>query len=306
MTVNIRSFAPGENTDEVAEAVRKDGVALFRGHGAAAAPAVRAELDPFFEIAPYGAGDFMGRRTKRVGGVIARSEAFRTWATDQDVLRQVGIALRPRSTSHQINLTQAICIDPGEEAQVLHRDDVLFPIPREPDAIMVHVMWAVTPFTAENGATRVAPGSHLWPEERMPEPSDVLTVPMDPGDALLMVGGLLHGGGANTSSAGRLGIICSYVVGWLRQAENQYLAVPFEIARALPEQLQRLLGYQLHRPNLGWVDGQDPILALKGESALAMPPTDNAPTELEAQLAEVLANRAHLRGLFEAGGVARR
>ena len=38
----------------------------------------------------------------------------------------------------------------------------------------------------------------------------------------------------------RIGIAFGYVLGWLRQEENQYLAVPPEIAKELPIELQRL------------------------------------------------------------------
>jgi ectoine hydroxylase-related dioxygenase (phytanoyl-CoA dioxygenase family) len=33
--------------------------------------------------------------------------------------------------------------------------------------------------------------------------------------------------------------------GWLRQEENQYLAVPPEVAKNLPVRIQKLLGYAL-------------------------------------------------------------
>ena len=35
-----------------------------------------------------------------------------------------------------------------------------------------------------------------------------------------------------------------YTVSWIRQEENQFLACPREIARALPEDLLRLMGYR--------------------------------------------------------------
>ena len=56
----------------------------------------------------------------------------------------------------------------------------------------------------------------------------------------------------------------AYILGWLRQEENQYLAVPPEIARTLPENLQRLVGYQLSG-GLGFSGdvGKDPIEVLR-------------------------------------------
>lgn len=49
-----------------------------------------------------------------------------------------------------------------------------------------------------------------------------------------------------------------------RQAENQYLMVPPEKAKRLSPQAQRLLGYGICRPALGFVDYQDPMRVLFG------------------------------------------
>jgi ectoine hydroxylase-related dioxygenase (phytanoyl-CoA dioxygenase family) len=50
----------------------------------------------------------------------------------------------------------------------------------------------------------------------------------------------------------------------LRQEENQYLAVPPELARTLPQNLQELVGYQLNG-GLGFAGelGKDPIEMLR-------------------------------------------
>jgi ectoine hydroxylase-related dioxygenase (phytanoyl-CoA dioxygenase family) len=75
---------------------------------------------------------------------------------------------------------------------------------------------------------------------------------------------VLYGAGANRSDAARFGAGAAYILGWLRQEENQYLAVPPEIARTLPENLQRLVGYQLSG-GLGFSGdvGKDPIEVLR-------------------------------------------
>jgi ectoine hydroxylase-related dioxygenase (phytanoyl-CoA dioxygenase family) len=50
-----------------------------------------------------------------------------------------------------------------------------------------------------------------------------------------------------------------YAAGWLRPQENLALAVPREVARAMPEPLQRMIGYGLYPPFIGYVDGRDPM-----------------------------------------------
>jgi ectoine hydroxylase-related dioxygenase (phytanoyl-CoA dioxygenase family) len=57
-------------------------------------------------------------------------------------------------------------------------------------------------------------------------------------------------------------------VDWLSQEENQYLAVPIEVARTLPESLQGLIGYARGAYALGYVgDLRDPIEVLRPEAA---------------------------------------
>lgn len=57
----------------------------------------------------------------------------------------------------------------------------------------------------------------------------------------------------------------SFVVGWLRTEENNYLATPLDVARRLPRRSQELLGYAAHDAiavgggYLGAVDLLDPV-----------------------------------------------
>ena len=86
-------------------------------------------------------------------------------------LRRAGHAPARRSAcstacwagSYQFSAPVGICIGPGEAAQVLHRDDAIYPLPWPHGEVVVNTMWAFDDFTVENGATRVVPGSHRWP-----------------------------------------------------------------------------------------------------------------------------------------------
>jgi ectoine hydroxylase-related dioxygenase (phytanoyl-CoA dioxygenase family) len=129
------------------------------------------------------------------------------------------------------------------------------------------MMWAITDFTKENGATQTVLGSHRWPDGREPgEGDEVVQAVMPPGSVFLNLGSTYHGGGANRSSdTRRTGMLLGYSLGWLRQEDNQYLAVLREVAAKMPEQLQRLLGYALHPPYLGQYELQDPKVVLEGE-----------------------------------------
>jgi ectoine hydroxylase-related dioxygenase (phytanoyl-CoA dioxygenase family) len=201
-----------------------------------------------------------------MSGIMGKSEASHTMALSPTILGVMDHFLLKNCLEYQLNLTQAIQIWPGEKAQIIHTDELLFPFDHPGSQAMINCMWAVDDFTAENGATHVVPGSHKWPQDRQPEAHEIVQGEMPAGSVLIYFGGLLHGGGGNRTTKPRTGLVISYCLGWLRQAENHYLALPLARVRAFPKRLQRLLGYFVHEPNLGCVEGQDPIRLVEGDS----------------------------------------
>jgi ectoine hydroxylase-related dioxygenase (phytanoyl-CoA dioxygenase family) len=165
-----------------------------------------------------------------------------------------------------------IAIGPGEPAQPIHRDQWafdFFPFPAGWE-VQCNTIWAMHDFTAENGATRVVPGSHRLEDRREFQESDTEPAEMAAGSILFYTGALYHGAGANRSRGVRYGLNITYAVSWLRQEENQYLSVPAEIARELPEPLLRLIGYARGAYALGYVDDlRDPLDALRGGTSAA-------------------------------------
>jgi len=128
-------------------------------------------------------------------------------------------------------------------------------------------MWAVDDFTEANGATRLIPGSHTWTDPLAhlgDKEYEVVAAEMPRGSVLAWLGNLVHEGGPNTSDAPRLGVTMNYNQAWIRQQENQYLAIPEGVVRTFPERLQRLVGWDIHPPFIGNVDGRNPIKLLRG------------------------------------------
>jgi ectoine hydroxylase-related dioxygenase (phytanoyl-CoA dioxygenase family) len=242
--------------------------------------AINADLDPWFARAYCGDGYFFGLNTKRFSGLFAKAASAAALALHEEILPAIehillGPPKAPRADCIQLNLTQAIEIAGEEPSQLLHRDDGLFPVPKSFE-LMANIMWALDDFTIENGATRLAPGSHLWPREEVEQYEDGVVSAVAPaGSAIIWLGSLLHGGGQNVSGKPRRGVVMSYSLGWLSQAEKLLLSTPPEVALALPLKLQRLLGYQVHRPNLGWIEGRDPSEWLGGDFTDLAPAHDN-------------------------------
>ncbi len=260
--MEIRHLPATATAEEVAAALGDDGAAII---DCLVEPAmldrVKRELDPFLAATAFGPDDFAGRRTKRTGGLIARSETCRDLILHPLVLGAVDKVLT-HSSSFQLHLTQVISIDPGEPAQKIHRDQwafAFFPFPKGYE-VSCNTLWAMTDFTEANGATRVIPGSHRFDDRLELDAADTIPAEMKKGSVLLYTGSLYHGAGANRSDRTRRGVNITYSVSWLRQEENQYLAVPLETARLLPVDLLRLMGYARGAYALGYVDDlRDPI-----------------------------------------------
>src|SRR5215471_1273347 len=150
---------------------------------------------------------------------------------------------------------------PGGRAMFLHADQSYVPPPWPPYPLVANVVFMITDFTDENGATRVVPGSHLRGEGppfvldlELPGPP---TVPITgPAGAMMVFDGRLwHQTGANTSAHDRrYGIFIYYCRAFMRQQENWYRSLPREVFERASPLLQRLLGMDNYL-SLGMVDG---------------------------------------------------
>lgn len=241
------------------------------------------ELEPWLEATPRCEGDFYGWNTTRVGGLLSKAPSVRSLVMDPLILTIAEALLKPNCDCIQLNLTQAVRVHGQERAQAPHRDEEMWPWPTGGKHWLLNVMWAVSDFTEENGATRLWKGSHRAALDRSVDPADSVPGVMKAGSALLFLGSLTHGAGPNVTALPRTGIIVSYCLGWLKTYENQFLAYPRAVAATFPEDLQRLIGYRIHRPNLGGWEGQNPIAYLRGERGF-MPHVDALTSDIEAQL----------------------
>jgi ectoine hydroxylase-related dioxygenase (phytanoyl-CoA dioxygenase family) len=263
----IQVLPTSATAEQCAEALRADGAVIVdRLVSAEVMDAIRSEVAPWHDQNTQGADDFSGFKTKRTGALIARSETFRDLAAHPLVLETLDLVLGV-SSRYQLHLTQVIDIGPDETAQVVHRDQWafdFFPFPAGYE-VECHTMWAMTDFTEANGATRVIPGSNHWEDRLRPDVADTVAAEMAKGSVMLYVGSVYHAGGTNRTAERRCGINVGYTLSWLRQEENQYLAVPPELARTLEPSLAQLVGYARGAYALGYVgDTQDPLDWING------------------------------------------
>jgi ectoine hydroxylase-related dioxygenase (phytanoyl-CoA dioxygenase family) len=206
---------------------------------------------------------FEGVRTMRIYNLLVHGALYHQVPVHDHVLPIIEGVL---DRNCLVSSLSAIDIGPGEAAQPLHADDQLIPLPKPHVSIICNSMWALTDFTAENGATRLVPGTHR--ADRSPQPFgeqvETVAAEMKAGSVLVFDGSIWHGGGANQSSGWRLGLAMNYCAGWLRQQENQQLGIPLDIARAFSPRLRRLVGFGLYRGLIGHIDKCSPEDVLDG------------------------------------------
>jgi ectoine hydroxylase-related dioxygenase (phytanoyl-CoA dioxygenase family) len=251
---------------------------------------IRRALAPHLAADPSGRNNFEGYRTQRVYSLVGRDSIFADLTEHPRILAICDALLLP---NYLLTASQAICIHPGETPQPFHTDDSFYLIPRPRKAVSVSTIWAVDPFTDENGATQIVTGSHRWndeqvgellssndfspaaPGEREPKAAPPLPeewrdntqdATMPAGSVIVFLGTLVHRGGENRGTLPRLAFSNQYCEPWARPQENFFLSIPYAKAATFSERVQRLLGYSIHPPFMGHANGLHPKRTL--ESAL--------------------------------------
>jgi ectoine hydroxylase-related dioxygenase (phytanoyl-CoA dioxygenase family) len=236
---------------------------------------IRTALKPHLARELTGRNDFEGFRTNRVYALLAKSPVFAELAIHPLAL---AFAEAELGSSCLLSAMLAINLHPGETVQPWHTDDGGARMPRPRPPLGISAFWAIDDTTELNGATEIIPGSHLWDDHRIEGASsladfasktppasratgdraDAIKLAMPSGSLAITKGTLWHRGGANRSQRPRLIITPQYCAGWVRQLENMCLAVPPDVAASLPERARELIGYSIHPPFMGHVDGVHP------------------------------------------------
>ena len=255
---SIPRYAIGVSAEEVSDALREHGVVILeRLADSALCDRMRSELEPWLAETPNGGDEFAGHNTRRTGALLTRCPSSVAMVAHPLILDVVDRTLWAKKTTFQLHLTQSIAVGPESPSQMLHRDHWcfdFFPFPPDVD-VEVSSIWALDGFTEYNGATRVVPDSHRAPHGARFADHESIPAEMPRGSVVLYLGSTFHGAGSNRSDDVRIGINVDYVLGWLRQEENQYLSYTLDEVRQFPERVQRLLGYEVGAYALGYIDG---------------------------------------------------
>lgn len=261
-TAGSQQAVDGVQLDKLSADLARDGyVILERIVTEAEVDRIRDEL---IGLLPEhcGRNGFEGKLTQRLYAVIAKTLACNPLVEHPLVL---GLLDRVLAPNYLLSQLQIINILPGEEAQPLHYDDGFYPVPRPRPPFGAATVIALDDFTADNGATVVIQGSHAWGagEPSAEDCARSIPVIMPKGSMVLFLGTLWHGGGANLTQNPRLAVTAQYCEPWARQQENFSLSVSLERARECSRHIQRMLGYSIHPPFMGMVNGMHPARLLE-------------------------------------------
>jgi|TARA_B100001939_G_scaffold149142_1_gene129035 ectoine hydroxylase-related dioxygenase (phytanoyl-CoA dioxygenase family) len=233
-------------------------------------------LDPYLKKNIKGRNNFEGLKTNRIYGLLDKSEIFGKMVTNSVVMQFVRDEL---GESALLSALLAINLMPGETVQPWHTDDGYVHVEMPHPSFGISAFWALTDTNKENGATELLPGSHKWDKSKLakyiklddyqsegflghnlseaPE-NEKKIIELSAGSLLLTKGTLIHRGGANNSDAPRLVVTPQYCFGWMRQIENMVASVSKESANKLSNEVLELIGYSIHPPFIGYVDGIHP------------------------------------------------
>lgn len=245
----LNYFGSSASAAEIAAATLRDGAAVVTGLVAPSVmDTVAGELREFMDTLGHRSQrDFSGFKTFRCSTTFVEAPSSVPLVGHDMVVGVADAALLPHCESYRVSSITAIEVLPGQEVQSLHRDDCVYPVQIPGVQTLLGCIWALTDFTAENGATHVVLGSnrHISMGESVDFTNNVQAV-MPKGSVLFYLGSTWHGAGENRSDAARMGLINNYSLGWLRPEVNQYLNVPLEVVRTYDERLRCLLGYTTH------------------------------------------------------------
>ncbi|WP_300541094.1 phytanoyl-CoA dioxygenase family protein [Maricaulis sp.] len=278
----MQPYLNGRSAEDCLTAYDRDGYVIFeRVLDGAHIDALRSALAPWLEQNLAGRNDFEGLRSNRVYALLAKSPVFAELVTHPLALAFAEADLGP---SCLLSACLAINLQPGETVQPWHHDDAHIQLPRPRPSCGVSAFWSIDDTTEDNGATEIIPGSHIWagaPEQGSLEarnftdreirdtgddpgvhPQAIKAV-MPAGSFMVAKGTLWHRGGANRSERPRLIVTPQYCPGWARPLETMLAAVPRKAAANLPERARELIGYSIHPPFMGYVDGMHPRRVLE-------------------------------------------
>ncbi|MYD42707.1 MAG: hypothetical protein F4W90_02310 [Gammaproteobacteria bacterium] len=234
---------------------------------------IKAEISRLEVIGPPAIkqSEFVGYKTLRYFDLLNEGEVWQRVAIHDAVLPVIRGVL---GQDCLLSTMGTAVIDPGESSQRIHCDDALYGIGRPHKHLVCNTMWALSDFTAENGATQLVPQSHKfsrYPDDHLRGKKDhvydatgadqnyeCIQAEMPQGSICFVIGTCYHAGAANTSAERRWALTINYCAGSQRQQENLMLAHTRAKLATFPDELLNILGLASSNFGVGHINAGDP------------------------------------------------
>jgi ectoine hydroxylase-related dioxygenase (phytanoyl-CoA dioxygenase family) len=187
-------------------------------------------------------------KNRRLSRLANRHKWFRDFLEHPVALEMTRHILGPTllNESYLVHSYGANLTRPGSGEQFIHLDRGMdFRDQSKP--LQSRFIWCLDQFDAENGATRMVPGSHRW-NDRIDMSGgtyyESVAAEAPAGSLLIYTDMVLHGTGANVSTdRERAGVIVGYCPPWCRPMINFPLVLDPEVMEGTSKTLRQLLGY---------------------------------------------------------------
>ena len=204
---------------------------------------VRARVEELFREEGERAGfEFKQEaHARRLANLVDKGEVFERVILTSRVLECMEHVMGPEFKLSSLNVRSA---DPmGDCAQPWHADSGA--ISDERGYWVCNSVWMLDDFTAENGATRMLPGSHRW--RRLPAAECYESLPGEElvlgkaGTVVIMNAHMWHGATANRTQAPRRAMHVYYTRSDKPQQQFQKMLLRAEVQRRLSADARRVL-----------------------------------------------------------------
>jgi hypothetical protein len=204
---------------------------------------LRRRIDELFDAEGALAGSEFKQEpgARRLANLVNKGRIFEDVICTPEVLDAMAHVLGPRYKLSSLNARSTDPFSPVD--QPLHADSAA--VADELGYWVCNSVWMLDDFTAENGATRMVPGSHRW--NRLPPPDLYEAYPGQKlvlgvaGTVVIMNAHMWHGGTANGTARPRRAMHVYYTRWDKPQQQYQKRLLSEEVKARLGEEARRIL-----------------------------------------------------------------
>lgn len=201
-------------------------------------------------------------RAQLVNNLVLKGDIFRDIVEFKETAAQRGplvdrLLTKIVGEGFGLGCAHGSIVHQGGGLQEIHIDQGLLPLPYPPFPFGSLIIWCLTDFSLENGATYIVPGSHRTSDgttvfsvganllELVDSDPGLVAICAPAGTCILTDTRVLHCGGRRTAPGTRYGMRCHYNRHFIRALHEQSGAnhhVPDEIYALLSDRLKHMMG----------------------------------------------------------------